>query len=363
MEYTYNNSIYHFSRYPHTQNKSLQAWNAADEHILNYIDKNTIDCQHAIICNDSFGFLSCLLSEHTPQTIAETKSQEKACLINFKSNRIENASIINPLADTNKNTNCAIIKIPKSLDLFRLYINSVHRQLHKNGKVVCGFMTKHFTRQIIEIAEEYFEDISQSKAWKKSRLLILQNPREKAPEQLTHKIPFKPGKDLLQYFGVFSAKHIDYASLFFIEKLKVQDSENKILDLASGNGILAMEVQEQKPQAEIHLIDDSFLAVQSSKLNIAGNVHFHHNDCLDEFPDANFDLIITNPPFHFGHENNIEISLRLFAETVRCLKANSRMLIVANRHLNYKTHLDLLFRQCCILHENDKFVIYECVKL
>ena len=41
----------------------------------------------------------------------------------------------------------------------------------------------------------------------------------------------------------------------------------------------------------------------------------------------------------FEFENNIEVSIELFKEVYRCLKMGGRFVLVANKHLNYKTHL------------------------
>jgi len=164
-----------------------------------------------------------------------------------------------------------------------------------------------------------------------------------------------------QYAGVFSSDHIDYATQFLLEHLKLNETDSKILDLASGNGVIAHQIKAQKPDAEVHLLDDSFLAVESSKLNVE-DVSFHWNESLEDFNAKSFDLIVSNPPFHFEYENNIEVSLNLFIQAQRCLKENGRFLLVANQHLNYKTHLDKIFGSCSITAENDKFVVYDCLK-
>ena len=39
MNYTFKENTYTIERYPRTQSKSLRAWNAADEHILNYLEE------------------------------------------------------------------------------------------------------------------------------------------------------------------------------------------------------------------------------------------------------------------------------------------------------------------------------------
>jgi 23S rRNA (guanine1835-N2)-methyltransferase len=145
--------------------------------------------------------------------------------------------------------------------------------------------------------------------------------------------------------------------------MTVPENTNKVLDLASGNGILAMEVQKVVPEAEIHLLDDSFLAIESSKLNVKGDsVLFHYDNDLNKINNNQFDYVISNPPFHVEHEIDINLPVELFKQVHRCLSSNGSFQLVANNHLNYKTHLVKIFSKVEITAQNDKFVVYTCSK-
>ena len=224
-------------------------------------------------------------------------------------------------------------------------------------------MTKYFSPKMLEVAEIFFEQVEQSKAWKKSRLLILKKNKKKDESIILNTIRVNEIKVLQQYYGVFSAKNIDYATQFLLEHLEIGKDENCILDLASGNGIIASFIRDKKLESEINLLDDSFLAIESSKINLQDkNSFFHYNDSLYDFENDFFDLVVSNPPFHFEYENNIEITFGLFKEVKRCLKGNGRFILVSSKHLNLKTHLIKLFKEVKIIAENKKFEIYECFK-
>ena len=106
---------------------------------------------------------------------------------------------------------------------------------------------------------------------------------------------------------MFSAKEIDQATQFFINNLQVEENTKEVLDLAAGNGVLGYIIQKQLPNCKIHLIDDFYLAIESAKLNLKGeNVCFHYNDTLKEIEENSIDLVVSNPPFHFEYETNIE---------------------------------------------------------
>ena len=319
------------------------------------------------ITNDSFGFLACYLHKFKPYLVIERYSQQKSLEINLKNNQLEpdTERWLSPLHALPKNTDLGIIAVPKSMELFRLYLRQMHFGLKSEGVVVCSFMTRHFTPQMLSIANEFFIEAKQSLAWKKSRLLILQNKKENLNTDNLNRITSAFGngepEEIRQYPGVFSSGYIDNATQFLLENLELMESDELILDLGSGNGIISKAIRLEKPNAEIHLIDNSILAIESSKLNLnSENTHFHWNDTLEIIKEFKFDLVVSNPPFHFEHEVNTEIAIDLFREVAGSLKNGGRFICVANQHLGYRTHLKKFFTTFAIISQNDKYIVYQC---
>ena len=353
-------------RYPNTTNKSLKPWNAADEFLLDYLESEKIRNNQLIIFHDRFGYLSCHLQHFSPLTIINYKSQEKSISKNLKNNSLSSNKkyFLNPLQKIETEIDTAIIKIPKSIDLFELYLFQLNTSLTAESKVICGFMTRHYSKKALEIAQKYFEEVKQSKARKKARLMILKKPKKQVTAELIHKISLSDDKLIKQYYGVFSGSKIDMATQFLLNHIHIKPHHHNILDLGCGNGILALKARQINPSANIHLTDDSFLAIESAKLNLGSSSknHFYFTDHLVDFNDHSIDLVVSNPPFHFEHENNIDITLNLFKDVYRILKPKGAFQLVSNLHLNYKTHLTKLFSSVLILAKNDKFVIYKCLK-
>jgi len=355
-------------RYPKTNNKSLVAWNAADEYLLSYFQKQECKNPNILLQGDRFGFLACHLATYNPTSVITYKSQEKALHLNLEGNNLtaSNISVINPLDSISKVIDIALVKIPKSLDLFKLYLYQISKNTNKDSVVFASFMTKHFSKQMLKIASEFYEEVEQSLAWKKSRILILKRPKPYNKQSLISSIKLSDSFELKQYFGVFSARNIDYATSFLLENISLNKSDSRILDLASGNGIIAYSILQkyennswEKP--EMHLLDDSYLAIESSKLNLPNiNTYYHYNDNMEVFEDKYFDLIVTNPPFHFEYEINTEISVGFFKQAHRCLNTGGRFQLVFNRHLNYKPLLRRVFKNVELVAENSKFVVLLC---
>ena len=353
---------YNIQRYDFSNDRSLRAFSAADELLLSSFNEIETANKNLGLYNDRFGFLSCHLSAHSPQAVITHKSQEKAIALNLENNSLDSLSYSDPLSTLDVKLDMVLIKIPKSLDLFHLFLGQIAQNSTDEVMVICGFMTRHFTPKMIQIAEQYFEVVTQSRALKKARVLTLKNKKQTEGISFVKDLNYDD-ETYQQYYGVFSGEHIDYATQFFLKHIEIKNSQQQVLDLGSGNGILAKEIVKQHVDAEMHLMDDAFLAVESAKLNIKGEkIHHYYDNDLRVFNDEMFDAIVTNPPFHFEHEINIQVTLELFKECFRCLKENGNLQIVANHHLNYKTHLSPLFSSVKVVAEDKKFVVYKCEK-
>lgn len=364
MNFNFQGKNYSIHRFPSNNNNSLLPWNAGDVLAINHLEPLLQENSVIAIANDDYGFLGVNLNEYKTINILNNRTQEYALKHNLKENNLDEKNILIRYASVNieEKLDFGILRIPKSIDLFELYLQQLHQSLAEKGTIICSFMTKYFTPQLLKVAEKYFETISQSRAEKKARLLILSKKKEMNSAPLIRTIDYK-GQEIKQYYGVFSSDHIDYATQFLIEKLDIKFNEKVILDLASGNGILAKIVLDLAPDSELYLLDDSYLAVVSSKLNVTkDNTKFIHDNTLNQLKDDCLDLVISNPPFHFEYEINISVPLGMFSQVKRCLKNNGRFILVANTHLQYQSHLDNKFSSVKVIDENKKYRVYECYK-
>lgn len=354
-------------RYPATQQNNLQAWNAADELIIKFSQELFDKTSQISIFHDRFGYLNCHLADYKIQNVIVFHSQMLALTENINRNKLNAENITNffPLDRLKKESDLVIMKMPKSVDLLEVYLQQLIPSLKAESKVIIGFMTRHFSTKAWQVVSEYFDESIQTKATKKARLMILSRPKSFAKKELIHQIKLDKNLVLKQYYGVFSAQKIDYATQFLMENLIVKDNENKIMDLGCGNGIIALFVHQQNPQAELHLTDDHYLAIESAKLNLGTSsktASYYFTSDLNIFEENSFDLVVSNPPFHFEFENNIEISLQLFKQTFHVLKNGGRFFMVSNKHLNYSTHLQRIFPKVNLVAENNKFWIFEALK-
>jgi 16S rRNA G1207 methylase RsmC len=374
MQLTHQDHTYHLRRYPPTSNRSLQPVSAADELLLAACAERNPEPGRLAVAHDRFGALATCLHAHRPLFVAGFRSQERALALNLRANDLsaEAVTIHHPL-DELPPVELALLRVPKSLDLFELYLAQLTACAEPGAKIIAGFMTRHFTPGLLEVAGRYAGHVEQSRAHKKARLLHLRNLRTAGPRpgELRRTVAWE-GRTYEQYYGVFSADHIDYATQFLLAQCtpaflrsclpafaESEDPAPQLLDLACGNGVIGEYLLRMLPEARLTATDDSFLAVASAQLNLpADRATVHYADDLGALADRSIDLAVTNPPFHFGHENNIEVSLGLFRQVRRVLRPGGSFLVVANRHLNYATHLGRLFPSVETVGESEKFVVY-----
>tara|TARA_B110000503_G_C7166129_1_gene421968 strand:- start:3510 stop:4592 length:1083 start_codon:yes stop_codon:yes gene_type:complete len=341
---------------------SLRPYSAADEYLLNTLNNLKQKPNALAIYHDRFGFLSCLLNSLNHTTIITNKSQFKAIELNAEANSLSFSSTSDPLSPLATPSDFVLMKVPKSFSLFQLYLEHIAQNSTNDVTVVVSFMTRHFSTKILDITQQYFENIEQSRAVKKSRVLTLTGKKQTKKQECIDVLEYN-GTSYRQYWGVFSAKHIDYATQYLLEHIELKATDNSILDLASGNGVIGNEISKKLSNATVHLMDDSYLAVESAKLNVQGeNIHHHFNNNLNAFEAESLDVIATNPPFHFEYEIDIQIPIQLFKECYRCLKPGGNLQIVANNHLNYSSHLKTIFPTVKTVAQNENFVVIKCEK-
>ena len=348
-------------RYPPTSDPSLQVFSAADNLLIAWGKEHLPEDETVTVMHDRFGAVALSLPQPV-RFVANFHSQEEALRQNAGAAVPEVVSLFDPPVPVSG----ALLRIPKSLGLFEAYLSQISAAAHDSTVLAAGFMTRYFTPRLLQIAARYAGRVEQSRAHRKARLLILsefRNPGE-VMEVPRHRVPFA-GMHYEQYAGVFSADHIDYATQFLLEswespELQELPSPNYLLDLACGNGIIGSQLLLRYPSAFLTATDDSRLAVESARRNLPPDrCTVLYNHTLEAVSTDSQDLVVTNPPFHFGHENNIEISLDLFGQVRRVLKPGGNFILVANRHLNYLTHLRRHY-QVFVMAENDKFIVYRC---
>ena len=370
-------------RWPSTTDRSLRAWDAADEllikHVHESIDLESLATGRLLICNDAHGALSCALHSFAPTSWSDSLLALTALKRNWKSNnlpgepkRLESTNLpVGPL-------DVVLIKVPKTLALLDDQLAQIRPLLHPNSVVVATCMLKYLNNSSFALFEKHIGAVQTSLAVKKARLLfstVEQSAATSVPAHPSSQASKYPDRytdqdldlSLLNYANVFCRDHVDIGSRLFIENMHMLPQSSDVLDLACGNGILGLCVQRSQPQAKVTFVDESYHAIASARENYASmfsgedveaKTSFLIGDGLEDIESLSLDLIVCNPPFHIQHALTADTTLAFIKAASRCLRYDGQLWIVANKNLPYQDTLKRYFKKLNIKAQNRRFAVY-----
>ena len=159
--------------------------------------------------------------------------------------------------------------------------------------------------------------------------------------------------------GTFAHGKLDQGTQLLLDTLQDHDPSGHILDFACGNGVIGLMLLIQQPSTELVLLDTSALALESVRRSLQANnciAQVLPSDGLDAVTGT-FDWIVSNPPFHRGVVNDLNIAKRFFSQAGRHLNKTGKMLLVYNQHLPYQGWLREYFSRVEIVNANRGFKV------
>lgn len=157
--------------------------------------------------------------------------------------------------------------------------------------------------------------------------------------------------------GVFSSDGVDPASRLLSQSLPAT-LPARIADLGAGWGYLSAQVLARDGVQELHLIEAEATAVDCARANISDpRARFHWADALEFTPEADFDAVVMNPPFHAGRAGQPALGVGFIRAAANMLKGHGTLWLVANRHLPYEAALSECFRETVEISGNSGFKV------
>jgi 16S rRNA (guanine1207-N2)-methyltransferase len=164
--------------------------------------------------------------------------------------------------------------------------------------------------------------------------------------------------------GVFAHRRIDQGTALLLDALKDCAIEGDVLDFACGNGIVGLSLLTGQTRPRLTLLDSSALALEAAQRSLALNActgRLLASDGLSEL-DGAFDWILSNPPFHRGVDNDLDIAADFFNRAGTFLKADGKIVVVFNRHLPYERWARDRFRSVHRLTQNRNYTVIQASK-
>ena len=264
---------------------------------------------------------------------------------------------------------CVLIRVPKTLALLEEQLIRLQGQIAPGTLVLAAAMLKHLPRAAGELLERYIGPMQALLAVKKARVLSA-TAVSKAPVSSPYPSSYaleQPALTLLNHANLFCREGLDIGTRAFLPHLPRSLTPLRVADLGCGNGVLGISYALSNPEAELTLVDESFMAVQSAMENWRAAlgerpVTIRAGDGLAEQAEDSLDLVLCNPPFHQQQVVGDFLAWRMFVQAKAALVRGGELWIVGNRHLGYHGKLKKLFRGVEQVATTPKFVILKATK-
>ncbi|HDY8037120.1 TPA: methyltransferase [Vibrio vulnificus] len=361
-------------RYPNNANETLQAWDAGDEYLINYVEELALDTpQNILILNDHFGALSCWFSaQHQVTMMSDSFISQQGANENLQRNQCREVKLLTTLDAIPVETNLVLFQLPKNNRHLTWQLTQLRKTLSPDVPVVAVNKAKEIHTSTLKLFEKYLGATKTSLAWKKHRLVFCQADCAQMNDisPVTRWNVEEHKMTLNNLPNVYSGESLDLGARFMLEHIPQDENLKHIIDLGCGNGVLSVKAAQLNPKAKLTLVDESYMAIESARLNLQENVtvpidaEYIANNCLDGFAGESADLILCNPPFHQQQAITDHIAWQMFCDAKRVLKRGGKLQVIGNRHLGYDGKLKRLYgdKNVKLVASNSKFVILQATK-
>ena len=363
------------SRFPLKQkNASLQAWDAADEYLVNHLEEHQLisSTTNVLIINDGFGALACAFNSARVFHLNDSFIAEQATQYNLEQNQLADTHIefLKSLDELPENLDLVLIKVPKNAGYLSFLLSKLSAVLKPETPIIAAGKVKDIHTSTLKQFERFNGPTTTSLAVKKARLIFTKQHNKAQKNKFPITWPLEKTEfSITNHANVFSRDSLDIGARFFMNYLPQGSKKQRIIDLGCGNGVIGLTTLSRCPNAELTFIDESYMAVISARENIKNNLPaqidnctFLQNDCLTNIANNSADLVLCNPPFHQQQAVTDHIAWQMFIDSHRVLRDGGEMRIVGNRHLNYHEKLTRLFGGYKLLGSNKKFVVLSAKK-
>lgn len=357
-------------------NPQLQAWDAADQYLLNQLDELQVLTSQSrlLLVNDNFGALSVALADYRPVMVNDSFLSRQALSKNLQLNgkKPDLVTFNNGLPFPQGEFDIILIKIPKSQALLKHQLYSLRELIGVDTRIIAAGMSRSIHSSTLKLFESVLGPTTTSLAWRKARLIYVGRDQSLNKGHSPYPDFFTVETDrefsLCNHANLFSREKLDNGSRLVIEHMPVSERYQRIADLGCGNGILGLIAASVNPLAELLFVDESYMAIDSTRINYEAAfgqervADFTVTNCLQGVAKESVDLVLNNPPFHQQTSVGDTLAWQMFTDSRKALKTAGELWVVGNRHLAYHAKLKKVFGNCEQVASNGKFVLLKSIK-
>ena len=279
------------------------------------------------------------------------------------------------------NWDIVLLTIPKERSFARILIISSFMSLKVGGRLLLAGPSNKGAKAVIKDAQRLFGNCTLL-GYRSHQRVAQSIKNAESPEPLPKEFQtngISPGSlnilkvdtavGILQLEtspGIFSWEKPDQGSNLLQSHLRI-DKETVVWDVGCGYGILGLTASLYGAK-KVFMSDINILAIDYALKNAFRNSVSKKVlifPAVDLTPPPNIhllnqvDLIITNPAFHQGRRVDKSMALEIISRSSRYLKTGGKLLLVANRFLNYDKAMEKRFSHVHKIAENNQYHLIE----
>lgn len=253
----------------------------------------------------------------------------------------------------------ALIEVAATREAWRMRLHEAARALRPGGVLVAAGPNDAGGKSAARDVNALFGSVNErSKAHQRVVVAIQPHVRPNMGD-ITSGSFHHAQRTYTTYPGVFAADRLDMGSATLLAALP-DVRGRRVLDIGGGAGVLAGAMCDAGAAA-VDVIDVDALAVKAMQHTFADNaqVRVAWGDVLDGLPwDAQYDVVVTNPPFHAGKRTDDSMVQAFVAVAARHLRPRGELYLVANAFLAYEPLLQRFFGEVVQVRVTPSFIVW-----
>lgn len=262
-----------------------------------------------------------------------------------------------------------VARLPKSLAALDELAGAVGAYAEPDVVLLAGGLVRHLNRGMNDVLGQHFGHVHATLGRYKARALVAEGPttgpRPASGPASWPRCERHEAEDLTvcAHGGVFAGTGIDVGTRVLLDVLdRVPHDAVDVVDLGSGNGVLAAGVVRVLRGAHVLGTDVSAAAVASTLATaeangVAGSIEAVRMDGLEGVAPGSLDLVVCNPPFHRGTALDRSTTPHLFGQVGAALRPGGELWTVWNSHLPYLPMLRARVGSTSVVTQTPRFTV------
>ncbi|MGE0226918.1 MAG: methyltransferase [Dehalococcoidia bacterium] len=279
--------------------------------------------------------------------------------------------------DTALRADAVAVRAPREKQVARQLIHDAFEVLRPGGRLYLAGALRDGMKPYLEYASNHFGGMQPLAMRKGCRVALGERPAVDAPRLeddplldhgYFHRFTVELSGHAVEVHsrpGVFAWDRLDDGTRALAGTLEVAPGD-RVLDLGCGSGLIGVVAARLARGIRVTMVDADVVAVEAARRTAAANGVERCESRLDDgasaLPDAVFDVVAVNPPFHLDRTTDTRTAERLIEDAHRVLRPGGHLFLVANRFLPYDRAITAAFDHCVTAYEDRSYRVFRAEK-